>query len=194
MKIKIEVDVEWLEEDGSIDEEVQHQIINGVKNAISRDCLTKVEKKASTEIDKAINESIGIAKETIADKAIKFADEWLEKEVTITDKWGDTVECVTITQMIKNQFSRLMEQKVNSETGKFDSNYGGTRLIDWLTGVKIKKIVAEKLKGINKQIDDQVTKEINKGIRENVSNKFAEMVVNVARHDNQQLKQLENEQ
>ncbi|MCP4437409.1 MAG: hypothetical protein GY810_00395, partial [Aureispira sp.] len=186
---------EWLEEDGSIDEEVQHQIINGVKNAISKDCLAKVEKTASTEIDKAINESIGIAKETIADKAVRFADEWLEKEVTITDKWGDTVECLTIIEIIKNQFGRLLEQKVDSRGNFTTSTYGGgIRLIDYLTGSKVEKIVNEKLKGIDGQIDGQVTKEINKGIRENVSNKFAEMVVNVARHDNQQLKQLENEQ
>lgn len=35
MKLNITVDLDWLEEDGNIDEEVKHQIIQGVKSAIS---------------------------------------------------------------------------------------------------------------------------------------------------------------
>ena len=41
------------------------------------------------------------------------------------------------------------------------------------------------MKGFSKEIDDQITKAVNAGIRENVSNKFAEMVVATARTNNQ---------
>ncbi len=183
MKINITVDLEWLGEDGDMDAEVKHEIISGVKNAISRDCLAKVEKEASAQINAAIQESIDIAKFSIQEKAIKFADDWLEKEVTITDKWGDAQDCLTITDLIKRTFDGLMEKKVN-DNGEFTDGYSGnTRLINWLTGKRVQDVVQQKLKGINKDIDRQITEAVNAGIRENVANKFAEMVVQTARHN-----------
>lgn len=185
MKINITVDVEWLEEDGSIDEEVKYEIINGVKKSISKDCLAKVEKQASEKIDAAINDSIGKAQSAIEEKAVKFADEWLENEVTVTDKWGDAQDCLTIKDLIKRTFDKLLEKKVDSK-GRIDSGgYGGTRLINWLTGQRVQEVVEDKLKGLSKDIDDQITKAVNAGIRENVSNKFAEMVVQTAKANNQ---------
>lgn len=185
MKLNITVDIDWIEEDGNIDEEVKHQIIQGVKQAISSNCLAKVEAEASTQINKAIDESITRAQKAIEAKAINFADEWLEKEVSITDKWGDTVECLTITDLIKKTFDNLLEKKVDS-SGQFCDSYGrGARLIDWLTGQRVQNVVEEKLKTLSKEIDGQITKAVNSGIRENVSNKFAEMVVATAKANNQ---------
>ncbi|EMQ4317186.1 hypothetical protein [Yersinia enterocolitica] len=192
MKLNISVELEWLGEDGDLDAEVKQEIISGVKNAISRDCLAKVEKEASAQINQAINESISVAKKAIEQKAIKFADEWLEKEVTVTDKWGDVQDCLTITDLIKHTFDGLMEKKVNNE-GSFDVGYGnGTRLITWLTDKRVQDVVQEKLKGINKDIDRQITEAVNAGIRKNVSDKFAEMVIQTAKHNNQMA--LENKQ
>lgn len=192
MKLNISVELEWLGEDGDLDAEVKQEIISGVKNAISRDCLAKVEKEASAQINQAINESISVAKKAIEQKAIKFADDWLEKEVTVTDKWGDVQDCLTITDLIKHTFDGLMEKKVNNE-GSFDVGYGnGTRLITWLTDKRVQDVVQEKLKGINKDIDRQITEAVNAGIRKNVSDKFAEMVIQTAKHNSQMA--LENKQ
>ncbi len=88
MKLNITVELDWLDENGDIDAEVKHEIINGVKEAISRDCLAKVEKEASEQINKAIAESITSARQAINQKAVQFANDWLLKEVTVTDKWG----------------------------------------------------------------------------------------------------------
>ena len=183
MKLNITVDLEWLGEDGDMDEEVKHQIISGVKAAISKDCLAKVEKEASQQINEAINESIVAARKAIEQKAVQFADDWLEKEVTITDKWGDTQDCLTITDLIKRTFDGLLEKKVDDNGNFADSYSGKTRLITWLTGKRVQDVVQEKLKGINRDIDRQITECVIEGIRQNVDNKFAEMVVQTAQHN-----------
>lgn len=183
MKLNITVDLEWLGEDGDLDNEIKNQIIDGVKSAISRDCLAKVEKEASQQINQAITESIVAARKAIEQKAVKFADDWLEKEVTITDKWGDTQDCLTITDLIKRTFDGLMEKKVDDKGNFVDSFSGKTRLINWLTGKRVEDIVQDKLKVINKDIDRQIAEYINEGIRQNVANKFAEMVVQTAQHN-----------
>jgi len=190
MKINITVDVDWIEEDGSIDEEVKHEIINGVKRAISKSCIDRVEKEASEKIELTINESICKAKFAIEQRAVRFVDEWLETEVNISDKWGDVQDCLTIKDLCKKTFDGLLEQKVNSNGEFVDRHRSGIRLINWLTGDRVKQVVEEKIKVINKDIDNQITKAINAGIRKNVSDKFAEMVVQTAKIDNKRLENL----
>ncbi|CQJ12383.1 Uncharacterised protein [Yersinia mollaretii] len=184
MKLNISVELEWLGEDGDLDAEVKQEIISGVKNAISRDCLAKVEKEASAQINQAINESISVAKEAIEQKAIKFADDWLEKEVTVTDKWGDVQDCLTITDLIKRSFDKTLEKKVDSR-GNFSSDYDAMPLVKYLMGKRMEELVQAKIKPIQKDIDDAIANAVNAGIRKNVSDKFAEMIIQTAKQNNQ---------
>ena len=191
MKLNISVELEWLGEDGDLDAEVKQEIISGVKNAISRDCLAKVEKEASAQINQAINESISVAKKAIEQKAIKFADDWLEKEVTVTDKWGDVQDCLTITDLIKRSFDKTLEKKVDS-SGNFSNDYNAMPLIKYLMGRRMEELVQAKIKPLQKDIDNAIANAVNAGIRKNVSDKFAEMVIQTAKHNNQMA--LENKQ
>ncbi|HDL7350179.1 TPA: hypothetical protein ACX4EX_001619 [Yersinia enterocolitica] len=184
MKLNISVELEWLGEDGDLDAEVKQEIISGVKNAISRDCLAKVEKEASAQINQAINESISVAKKAIEQKAIKFADDWLEKEVTVTDKWGDVQDCLTITDLIKRSFDKTMEKKVDS-SGNFSNDYSATPLVKYLMGRRMEELVQAKIKPLQKDIDNAIANAVNAGIRKNVSDKFAEMIIQTAKQNNQ---------
>ncbi|HGE9142169.1 TPA: hypothetical protein ACGBQ6_004503 [Yersinia enterocolitica] len=184
MKLNISVELEWLGEDGDLDAEVKQEIISGVKNAISRDCLAKVEKEASAQINQAINESISVAKKAIEQKAIKFADDWLEKEVTVTDKWGDVQDCLTITDLIKRSFDKTLEKKVDS-SGNFSNDYNSIPLVKYLMGQRMEELVQAKIKPLQKDIDNAIANAVNAGIRKNVSDKFAEMVIQTAKQNNQ---------
>lgn len=181
MKLNITVELDWLDENGDIDAEVKHEIINGVKKSISRDCLAKVEKEASKQIDEAIAESIASARQAINQKAVQFANDWLMKEVTVTDKWGDVKEQISITDMVKRSFDQTLEKKVDSKGNFTTDSYGGTPLIKYLTGNLIQELVQEKIKPLQKEIDTAIVNAVNAGIRKNVSDKFAEMVVIAAR-------------
>ncbi|WP_145482085.1 hypothetical protein [Yersinia rohdei] len=184
MKLNISVELEWLGEDGDLDAEVKQEIISGVKSAISRDCLAKVEKEASAQINQAINESISVAKKAIEQKAIKFADDWLEKEVTVTDKWGDVQDCLTITDLIKRSFDKTLEKKVDS-SGNFSNDYNAMPLVKYLMGRRMEELVQAKIKPLQKDIDNAIANAVNAGIRKNVSDKFAEMVIQTAKQNNQ---------
>ena len=178
MKVKVEVDIDWIEEDGNIDEEVKYQIIEGVKGAISKQCLVKVEKKASEQIDEAITQSIAAAREKIEQEAVNFTKEWLDKKVVVTDKWGDVKKSATITDLIKETFDDLLEKKVD-DRGRFTNSYGsGVRLINWLTGNLVEGIVHEKLQDLGKDIDKKIAEAVTDTVKKNVADKFAEMVIN----------------
>ena len=171
----------------NLKEVIKGEIIKGLKNSISKDCLAAVEAKSKAAIESVIEESVKKAQETIADRALDFTNEWLEKKTVISDKWGDPVNELTISELIKQNFDNLLEKKVDS-SGEFTDHYGAkSTLISYLTGLKVKQEVESRMKGFSNDIDKQIKAHIESGIKESVSNKFAEMVIQTAKAQHHQL-------
>lgn len=188
MKLNIEVELEWIEEDGSLDDQVKDELIRGVKQSIGKSCLEKVEKQASTAVDKAIADAVLNAEKLINDRVIKFVEDFLSKSVEVTDKWGDVVRSGTIEELVKERFDKALNTKVDSDGRPSSNGYGvSTTLHEFLIGKSVKDVVTKELSGYKSNIDKKIKEEINQGIKNNVSDLFAEMVVGVAkdRHRNQ---------
>ena len=190
MKINMSVEVEWLGEDGNLDETMRDELVKGVKKAISRDCLKRVEEQASKAIDAAIKEAVKNATMVIDERVATFVQQWLETEVVVTDKWGEETKRGSIKDIVKSQFDAVLNGFVNSE-GRIVSkgSYGvQTSVIRYLTGEAVSEVVTKELQGFKSEIDGKIKKEINDGIRSNVSDLFAQMVVGAAqsKHAEQQ--------
>lgn len=183
MKINIGVELEWLDEEGNLDELMKDELISGVKNAISRQCLEKVQADASKAIDGAIKTAVENAQGLIAEKVSGFVEEWLKTEVVITDKYGDQTQKGSIRDLVKKEFDGLMNSFVNSE-GKIvarSGSYGAKHsVIRFLTGETVRDVVDSELRQYKSDIDKKIKEEINSGIKRNVSDLFAQMVVNTA--------------
>lgn len=178
MKLNIQVELEWMDEEGNIDEEVQQKIICGVKQAISKDCLKLVEQKTQ----KAINDGVDSAIGKMQDKVSEFFNDWLNNEATITDSYGDPIQKGTLRDIIKEKFNDCINEKVNKEgiPSSYGTNY--TRL-EFLTGKKVTDVVNDYLSKYGKDLDKAIKDAVNKGIKDRVSDKFAEMVIGYARQD-----------
>ena len=178
MKLNIQVELEWLGEDGSLDQEVQDQIIHGVKQAISKDCLKLVEKKTQAAIDDGMKSAI----ELMQTKVTEFFEAWLNTEAIITDRFGDKIEQGTLRDIIKREFNNCMNQKVDKDGNP--SSYGAkyTRL-EFVTGKKVQEVVNDSLSRYGKDIDATIRATIEAGIKSRVSDKFAEMVIGYAKQD-----------
>lgn len=184
MKINVTVELDWLDPEGNIDEEVRHSIINGVKSAISRDCLAKVEGEASTKVNEALEEAVKSATALIETRAVGIVEEWLEREIVVTDKWGNESKKGSIMSLIQDTFDDLTGKYINGD-GSF-CNRGDHRavpLLQWLTKDKVEQLAQAKIKTLSKDIDAKIESYINAGIRDRVSDKFAELVVQTARHN-----------
>jgi len=188
MKLNIVVELDWIEEDGSIDDEVQMQIISGVKKAISKDCLRLVEKKTQQAIDDGMQSAINLMQSKVAG----FFEDWLNNEAVITDDYGDTIKKGSLRDIIKSQFSDCMNEKVDSD-GRPSSSYSAkyTRL-EFVTGKNVKNIVDDQLSRYGKDIDSTIKNTIAEGIKTRVSDKFAEMVIGYAKQDHANAKAIEN--
>lgn len=189
MKLDICVELDWIEEDGSIDDQIKSELIHGVKRAISQSCMKDMEKQSKAAFSQAVAE----ASAKIGEKAFKFADDWLENEVEITDKWGDSKGKTTIKDLIKRNFDNLLERKVDSN-GKFSDGYGSScKLIEYLTNQRVQEEVSKRMAQFGKDIDKKIQAAINQSIKDNVSDRFAQMVVGAAKQDYQELKALKSD-
>ena len=180
MKLNIQIDLDWMDEDGNIDDEIKASIENGIIDRISSKCISQIEEKAQNQIEV----SMSSAQKIIENEATRFVSDWLDKEVSVTDKWGDIVETCSIEELIKKSFDDLLNKKVDNNGQFTTSSYSGVTLIDWLTNKKAEKIVESKLKDLSKNIDASIKRLVNEEIKKNVSNKFAEMVVRTAQEQN----------
>lgn len=188
MKLNIQVEIDWLEEDGSIDDEIQQQIITGVKQAISKDCLKLVEQKTQQAIDDGMKSAISLMQDKVSD----FFEDWLNTEAVITDRYGDKMEEGSLRDIIKREFNNCMNEKVDSDGKR--SSYGTkyTRL-EFITGKKVSEVVDGYLSKYGKDIDSTIKTTIEKGIKSRVSDKFAEMVIGYAKQDYANEKALEHQ-
>ena len=105
------------------------------------------------------------------------------KEVTVTDKWGDVQDCLTVTDLIKRSFDKTLEKKVDS-SGNFSNDYNAMPLVKYLMGKRMEELVQAKIKPLQKDIDNAIANAVNAGIRKNVSDKFAEMIIQTAKQTN----------
>ena len=141
--------------------------------------MKNMEEKSKQAIDKAIAN----ASEIIGQKAVEFADEWLENEVEVTDQWGDSKGKTSIKELIKSAFTNTLNKKVDSN-GKITDGYGAKyKLIEYLTGKRVDDVVNERMKSFGENIDKKITASIEASIKDNVSDKFAQMVIGVAKQD-----------
>lgn len=188
MKLNIQVELDWLEEDGGIEQRVQDEIISGVKNAISKDCLDLVKDKTKEAIDTGLTEATAHLK----DKVSEFFENWLDNEAVVTDKFGDPTEKGTLKDIIKREFNDCMNQRVDAKGNRSDG-YGAkyTRL-EFVTGAKVKEVVDDSLARYNAEIEKTIKATIDAGIKQRVSDKFAEMVIGYARQDFENAKAIEH--
>ena len=77
MKINIEVDVEWIGEEGNIDEIIKKEISDTVVNTITKKIEKEMEEKATAAVSGKVD-----------DMCNSLISEFLKRKVTVTDKWG----------------------------------------------------------------------------------------------------------
>ena len=120
MKLNLEIELDWIDEEKGLDETVKEQIIDGVVSKIQKQIETKIETKVNAVIDTTI-----VAK--ISEKTDSLFEDFINRPVTITDRYGDKIKVYeNMSDLIKERFDKFMEQKVDEQGRSTDSSYGKT--------------------------------------------------------------------
>ncbi|PGZ46437.1 hypothetical protein COE56_24855 [Bacillus anthracis] len=111
-KVKIEVDVDWLEEGENLDDLIKSQVINGLQDRLIQKAEQKVLAKIEREVEEKANE--------VVDTFIHGSLEKKIEELKIPYKksgWGSEVELMPISEFIGMRYERYLTEKTLDTNG-----------------------------------------------------------------------------
>ena len=163
MKFTVEVDLDWMEEDGSLTESVQRQVIGKIEDRVSEE--------ARKQITLAVADRLG----TIVDDNLNdILQEWMSNKVEVTDQWGEVVHSGAILDMIKKKFDLFWNTKVDAQGRSGRDMYGdrATR-VEWI----ISNSVEKHCKRFAKDMEERFTKEVEKQVSDTLKVAIGNRVV-----------------
>lgn len=165
MKFNIEVEIDWLGEDSSLDERIQNKIVDAVVKRITEKAVGLVEGDALKQISAKVDDLLE-----------KTYVEFLEKGVTITDQWGDVKrKDVRIYDLIKEKADNWLTRRVDKE-GR-ESSYGAnwTRM-EWLINKQLDQQTKRMSDEIVKKVSETIKKYINDSLKDAIGEKLVKEI------------------
>ncbi|PUB87030.1 MAG: hypothetical protein DBP02_01950 [gamma proteobacterium symbiont of Ctena orbiculata] len=150
MKLTAEVEIDWIDEDGDINEEVSRKLTQTLANSILE--------KFSDEQAMLIAQR---AKKLIEAKTEMVINTLLEQPITITHGWNKKTEYDSIMDMVEQEMTALYQGKLNSN--------GQCKEDPLLANIKsyVKTETDSMLKVIDKKLKDHAHIEAKKAVNSN---------------------------
>lgn len=163
MKFKVEVDIDWLGEDWTLDEKIQFEIMNKVEDKL-------VERLIAGFDDDFVKKTSERAEKLIDDKINEFVDNFMGKEFTRVDEWGDVIEeNVNVKQLLKDRLDKFLSEKVNSKGQVSRRSYdNNTNRIDYVLNEIARKHIEKYQQGVSDDVLRRIKEDINNQTREKV--------------------------
>ncbi len=170
MKFKCEIEIDWINDESTLDEAVKLGIIKEVLSKISDDAKNNIK----VMVDDKLIEKI---ESTINDTLSNF----LNRPITITDNYGDVKESYSdVTDMLKTKFDDFLLEKVDKQ-GKVAGrsricSHGDKPRIERLlenaakeTYEKIKRTTDKFSDTILRDVDNKIKEQLNVSLKEKIS-------------------------
>jgi hypothetical protein len=164
MKINLTVDIDWLNEDESLDEMIQEKIIKEVVDKVSDGVINSVKNEAEKRVVDQVESLV-----------TKTYEAFMDNGVTITDRWGDPTEKdVKIKDLIKQRCDKWLTEQVDKEGRASRDSWGGnqTRMEHF-----IDQQIQKQTKSMSEQIVKKVNDEMKKFITDSLKNSIGEKLV-----------------
>ena len=162
MKFTAEVEIDWIDEDESIDSVMQQKILNNL--------TAQITSKFSEGVGNKIAES---AERLVTAKTELIINTVLEQPITITKGWNDKTEYQSIYDMVEQRMSGLYEGRLGNGT-KCEK--------DPLLG-RIENYVDQKVTKLLKDVDNVLQKHADvaatKAVKENNLIKSLDKIVKI---------------
>lgn len=165
-KFNITVEIDYIDEDGNLDDAICDQIVSSVVSKVSDATTKQIQEKAN----KIFEDRISTIESSISDRLNEMMDEFFSAPKDITDCWGETKrKGVTVKQLLGEACDSFMSQSLDAD-GKPASGYGvkyKTRVdyivaksIDHNMEWAIKKAVDDVIKNLKKKISEEITQQM----------------------------------
>lgn len=177
MKFAVEIDLDWIEEDSSIDEEVKRQIIASIENKVLKSLQDSVLKSAQEKIEGQI--STLLTENINAMVGAKVA-ELMTLNRTATDDYGRMVkENFTIESMLIDAVEGAINKKTLDDDGRIPSYHSHAKYshFDYYTTKNIPAMVDAKVKELGEKVKKDIEQLVTTKIKTQVADKLTALIV-----------------
>lgn len=170
----ISVNIDWLEEDGSIDQTIKDEVIGSIANKVTENLTKSME----SEVSKRVNNKMDELDASISGKLNSLMEDFFNAPKDITDRWGNVTERgVTVTQKLAaacdNFLSRPVDKNGNP-AGAYNAEF--KTHIDYIVHKSIDQNMEWAIKKAVKDVTDNLKKRISNEITVQMGEKLAGVV------------------
>ena len=181
-KLKIELDTRFLDDyvdeygevdfDSFISDEIISQIGDKIISKYESDQMEVIESK----ITDALSEVDSKIQETIDKKVNEIAENLLNRNITIYDKWGDIKkENVNIMDMFKQKMDNFLSERVD-ENGKTNGYRREQTRIDYLVNKNITYSMERKVNEAAAQVSKKIEEYVNKTLKQQIGEEVSKVI------------------
>ena len=167
MKLAFEVDIDLFEENEqgfSLKETIENKIVTEVINRCYKVASEKIEVQISSKI-----------MEQVEKKSNEVFDDFMNRPIVVTDRYGDPVETGTIKTILKSKFDKWNDEKVD-ERGSV-KGYGANKTrLEWLIESQLMKYGDEFVKKAVKEVSTKLETTLTDNLRDMIGKKIAEKI------------------
>lgn len=168
MKMNVEVEIDWMDEDGNIDTIVKNEIISAVSRNIKAGVLEKMKQRMENQVMKTIDKRV----EKASDKIIS---QFLTRKFSVQDRYGDPIETgVTIKSRIKNNLEKYWMELVNKRGDNKDSYRDGPwkRRVEWYIDNNIEIQSKKFSETLTTDTENKIKNSMKKNLAETIGSKL----------------------
>lgn len=176
MKFAVEIDLDWVEEDSTLDEEVKQQIIKSIENKVLQTLKDSVLKSAQEKIDAQIEGMVDASVSALVSAKIA---ELMAISRTATDSYGRvTKENFTIEQKLIDAVEGAISTKTLDENGRPTSGYQVKySYFDYFTLKDIPALIDKQVKTLAEQTKKDIEVLVRDKIKTEVADKLTNLIV-----------------
>jgi hypothetical protein len=164
-KFNITVELDWLSEEGELDQIVKSEIINTIADkfneSLKREILQAAEEKISTQISNAVDIKVN-----------QVTEELLSRSFEVKNTWGEVTKSnVSVMDLLKERLDNFLVEKVDKDgrTNAYNANqrridYVIAQNIDYSLKAKVDAAAKEIKKGLEQYIDTTLKAQIGENV------------------------------
>ena len=181
-KLKIELDTnileEYVDEYGEVDFDsfIYDEIVSQIGDKIVEKYESSQMEAIESKITDALSKVDSKIQETIDKKVNEIAENLLNRNITIYDKWGDVKkENVNIMDMFKQKMDNFLSERVY-ENGK-TNGYGREQTrIDYLVNKNITYSMERKVNEAAAQVSKKIEEYVNKTLKQQIGEEVSKVI------------------
>lgn len=179
MKFTVDIDLDWIEEDSSIDDEVKHQIITSIENKVLKKLEEKVlasaQERIESQMTKLITDKIHAM---VSEKIVAL----MSLDRTATDEYGRVTKAnFTIESMLIDAVESAVTRKALDKNGRPASGGYGDRpefsYFEYFATKDIPALIDAKVKALSEAVKKDIEQLVTTKIKTQVADKLTALIV-----------------